>query len=357
MPDSKELVDVLGLAPLERHALLSARLESREGRRQVFTSYLALREKIAITFLPLVKSAVPYLNDHSRGHLERVLSHIESILVTNFPRRDSAVGDIPSDRVITWADTAILLNALVWHDIGNVYGRDGHAAQAHWFLSAIASHLYDPHLRDYIVQVAEAHSGPKAITEKIPTGQDAISYLGEAVHLRFLAAVLRFADEIDEDYRRAEPHDWDDLHLIPAGSQRFWYFAKCNSSIRVVASATERNWSFHVAVDSHVPSSEFDRSFEAEHGQVRALTEYFRRLLKFERERVYCNQYISPAYYHPGIGGFKVNLRTHEMNQPPHTARTLSFELSDERPIQALIADSNLGLLQPYMTEALQLGY
>lgn len=145
MADSKALIDILGLAPLERYALLG----SKDARRKVLTSYLAIREKIAYDFLPLVASKEPFMNDHSRQHIERVLSHIESILEFNFPNPSSSISDIPAERLLTWADTLILLNALVWHDIGNIYGRKGHAEQVRTCLNAISPYLYDGHLKQY----------------------------------------------------------------------------------------------------------------------------------------------------------------------------------------------------------------
>jgi hypothetical protein len=294
MSDSRQLVDILALAPLERHALLS----SRQQRRKVFAAYLAIREKVAVDFLPLINSREPYINDHSREHLARVLANAEGILQHNFPKPSSVLGDIPQDRLITWADTVILLNALAWHDIGNIYGRRQHGKQVRRCLEAIAPQLYDSHLRDYIIEVAEAHSGSDAIRKAIPAVGAVGSYQGENIHPRFLAAVLRFADEIDEDHRRTVPNDWDRLRLIPCGSKRFWYFSTVNSSIKVECRLEEQNVSYWVRVDSHVPRSEFSRRFVYEFGlrKVRAMTEYLRRLLRIESERQYCNGFLRGAY-------------------------------------------------------------
>jgi hypothetical protein len=347
MPDSKELIDVLNLAPLEKYALI----RSKDARRKLLTAYLALREKITYDFLPLISSKEPFMNDHSRGHIERVLSYIESILEINFPRPGSPIGDIPEGRLLTWADTLILLNALVWHDIGNIYGRSGHASQVRKCFDDISPHLYDEHLKQYICQVAEAHSGDGAIERVIPTSHAAASYQGTDIHIQFLAAVLRFADEIDEDHRRAAPDAWQQLDLIPEPKQRFWYFSKVNSSIQIRSEQWHFGRHFWVNIESHIPRSEFSLNLTINGRQINALSEYFHRILKFERERRYCNKYIT-TFYHPGIRGIRIRLMTHEKGDSPPAARSFEMEMSDDRPAVDLISDSQLSDLKDYIIEA-----
>lgn len=347
MPNFKELVDILGLAPLERYALLG----SRDARRKLLTSYLAVREKIAYDFLPLISSKEPYMNDHSRQHIERVLTYIESILEYNFPQPSSPLRDIPADRLLTWADTLILLNALVWHDIGNCYGRKGHAIQVRKCLNDISPYLYDDHLKQYICQVAEAHSGEDAIEKVIPSSHASGSYQGIDIHLQFLAAVLRFADEIDEDHRRSAPDEWQQLNLIPEPNRRFWYFSKVNSSVQIRSKQWQFGLNFWVFIESHIPRSEFSRKFESNGGQVDALTEYCRRLFKIEKERMYCNKYIK-TFYHPGIRGIRIRLMTHERNEPPTAGKSFDFELSESLSIDDLISNPGLKEIIDYIVEA-----
>jgi hypothetical protein len=347
--NAKELIDTLALAPIERHALLG----SRDNRRKAFTCYLAMREKIAVDFLPIIYSASPYINDHTRGHLERVLAHLEAILVRNFPKPSSMVEDIPFGRLLTWADMLILLNALAWHDIGNVYGREGHAQKVHDLFNTVSGLLYDSHLSQYIKQVAEAHSGPNAIERVIPSSHAVGSYEGEDIHLHFLAGALRFADELDEDHRRCNPTQWDDLKLVHQDSQRFWYFSSVNSSIQIKSIAGEHSFNHEVEIVSHVPASDFDRTFKTPEGSVRALTEYFRRICKMEHERKYCDPYLRSAYYHPGIAATRVFLRTHEHEKPPASGDTFEIVLDSNHLPGQLVEQPQLKKLHDYIVEGL----
>lgn len=350
MSDSSVLIDNLALAPIERHALNT----SRASRRKAFTCYLAMREKIAEDFLPLVSSAIPFINDHSRGHLERVLTLIEAILSRNFAKLNSQSEDIPEGRLLTWPDTLILLNALVWHDIGNMYGRKGHAAKVRDCFKQLTGLLYDDHIAQYIIQVAEAHSGEGTIEKVIPSCHAVSSYECQDIHLQFLAAVLRFADELDEDHRRCTPQ-WKELNVVPEESKRFWFFCHANSSIQVKSVAGDHNFNHEVEITSHIPESDFSLEFQTDKGKVHALAEYFRRIFKIESERIYCNTYLRTAYYHPGIARIKVKLRTQEGKNPPGSAHTLEFELNDAKNPDSLKTLDSLSKCRTYIEEALKL--
>lgn len=348
MPESP-VTQALALTALEQHALL----QSPSNRRKLFTSYLAMREKIAQDYLPAVSSAQPYINDHSRGHLERVLFHIESLLQRNFPQPRSVVGAIPDGSHITWPDVLILLNSLVWHDVGNIYGRQEHGERVRECLEKVSGLLYDEHLKDLVVQVAEAHSGEGKIGQSIPDSCAVGAFLGDDIHPQFLAAILRFADEIDEDYRRAAPHEWDQMLQVPEASRRYWYFSRANRSVSVKLRPEPRDLAYWVDIDSHIPRSEFDVQLPAGSDRVPALVEYFRRLLKIERERRYCSAYMRTAYYHPGVTGLHIRLNARERGQPTSAAQVYEFEISELSTPKRVLEDPRCETLAPYLVVAL----
>jgi len=316
-----------------------------------------MRELIATDYLPLVRSAEPWLNDHSRGHIERVLEHIEAILARHFPNPSHEFADIPQDRVLSWADTLILLSALVWHDIGNIHGRKDHGKKVReCFQRLKAEAFYDPALSDHIIQVAEAHSGPEAIAGTIPDGHAVGSYNGEDIHLQFLAAVLRFADALDEDHRRAAPPNWRELGLVPEASQRFWWFSNANSAVKVHIETTDTGVCYRVDIESTVPASEFDTTFPRDQKRIRALAEYFARLFELERERRYCNPYLRGSYYHPGIESTHVHLLTHERGASPASARAFEFGMTDIVGPEDLRTDTRVSPLSEYVAEAMEAG-
>jgi hypothetical protein len=309
-----------------------------------------MREKIGNDFLPAISSREPYMNDHSREHFDRVLENVECILQHNFPGPSSSTADILYGRIITWADTLILLNAIVWHDIGNIYGRRGHAeAVTKCFDTLRAEALYDEHLSRYIQQVARAHSGSGAIEKVIPSSHATSSYHAQDIHLQFLAAALRFADEIDEDVRRSGHRQ---LGLIPEQNQRFWYFCGANSAMKVSSTAGDHSLEYWLEVESHIPRSEFSRRFSAPPGTVEALPYYFSRLLKIEDERRYCNPFLNSAYYHPGIHGIRVLFWAYERDTSPTNKDAFRFELTDGQTKDTLLLSADLAELHPFIARA-----
>lgn len=350
MTIDRALLANLTLSPLERNALLM----SRDGRRKVFACYLAFREKIAEDFMPLASSGAPFITDHSRTHLDRVLDHVESLLRGNFPKEKDGERDIKEGCSLSWADVLILLNAVVWHDIGNMYGRSAHGRKVRKLFKQVAGHLYDEHMARFICQVCEAHTGPGAIERVIPDATAVDNYHSEDVHLQFLAATLRFADEIDEDNRRARPPEWSDFNVIPAASKRFWFFSKVNSSISLKPLMEANTLMTKVSISSHVPESMFGTRFNAGRRRIRALAEYFRRLSKIDDERVYCSRHLVRAYYHPGIESIEVQLLTNEHGEPVDSGKVFRFEISNSHPPGALLDRQELGDLHEFISEGLE---
>lgn len=345
----------IALASLERHALdgCGADLAGRERRIQAFTCYLALREKICVELLPLISSRQPFINDHTRTHLLRVLKHIENLLARHFPRAEDGP-DIPESREVCWADSMIVLNALVWHDLGNIRGRLGHAKQVHDLFETIAPRLYEDRLAELVKQVAEAHSGTGAIERIIPNSFAAQAFHGEDIHPQFLAALLRFADELDEDSHRIATSDYATMDLVPADAQRFWFFNNVNTSIRVVSHAsdfgTNAPW---VEIHSRIPQSRFDEGIpNGANATTPAMTEYLRRVLKIEAERRYCNPYLRKAYHHAGVAGIRVSINAHEGPGDRSQDSVINFELSDTLSIDNILQVRSLSSLHPHLSAA-----
>jgi hypothetical protein len=191
--------------------------------------------------------------------------------------------------------------------------------------------------------VAEAHSGPDAIGIAISDAYSAINYESDSVHLQFLAAVLRLADEIDEDHRRAAPYEHPDLKVVPADSRRFWFFSRSNASIKVVGEAAANGYDMWIDVSSKIENK--DELFSRKRKKIRALTEYLARIMKMEQERRYCNQYIRKAYYHPGLCGIRVTLELSKGN-------LVKFVLTDAKTVDEITRDRNYRMLWPHLAEA-----
>jgi len=106
-------------------------------------------------------------------------------------------------------ETFVLLYAILLHDAGNAYGRAGHEARPFEILRDMGdlSALEDVERR-LIASIAQAHGGRTEDGNKdtipVVVRQDESSIDGINVRGRRLAALLRLADELSENPRRAD---------------------------------------------------------------------------------------------------------------------------------------------------------
>lgn len=133
-----------------------------------------------------------YLNDHGVPHIDMVKQRV-SILLKNGVKRLSGY------------ETFLLLLAIHFHDVGNVYGREGHE-------KGIGSVVYGCQFPEFmdetiirlIIRIAAAHGGRTEADSKdtIAELEDEVDVNGIKVRPMLLASILRFADEIADDKTR-----------------------------------------------------------------------------------------------------------------------------------------------------------
>ena len=132
------------------------------------------------------------LNDHGVDHVKMVMNRAYLLLNVSIEN-------------LTGYEIYILLLAIHFHDVGNIYGRDKHEEKIY----DVINHLEDKFDMDtatlkYITKIAMAHGG------RYNNSKDTISALnfkdnlqGKKIRPTLLAAILRLADEIADDKTRA----------------------------------------------------------------------------------------------------------------------------------------------------------
>lgn len=131
------------------------------------------------------------LTDHGTKHIESVISHSLDI--------------IKSSNELTGFEIFLLLIAIHFHDVGNIYGREEHEQKIAEILDrSDDSFDLDVAEREIITSIATAHGGI------VGEDKDTIRFVVadqeyDSVHIRpkILASVLRFADEISDDLSRS----------------------------------------------------------------------------------------------------------------------------------------------------------
>lgn len=154
------------------------------------------------------------LNDHGEEHVSMVIQRAGLIL---------------EDRVeqLSGFEIYLLLLAIHFHDVGNIYGRDAHETRILEVMEALGKSLpMDNPSRKRVAEIAMAHGG------KINNSKDTISPLlnkdylsGRLIRPSLLASLLRFSDEIADDNTRAARFLMD-ADLLPPANEAFHYYSR-----------------------------------------------------------------------------------------------------------------------------------
>lgn len=293
--------------------------EAPAPRLDLYHVYQAAKSRLQTRYYPYVRDREPYMTDHGPGHIERVLEKLGGLLAYHIPRPGA---EFPSERLLNLYELNLLLSAVIWHDIGNLYGRSDHANSIHRIFDQVREFLYDDHEVEWIPKIAKAHSGYGSIDHHIELDSTYVHDL--PIYPRFLAALLRFADEIEEDSRRIGARIYDD---VPSGRKAYWFFCKCNQSVRVVPDLEGCT----ISVDSKIQRQElwgqlYKERTDGTSDGVLGIEEYVRRVDKINEERKYCNGFLERYHYYRAIRCIDLDLKVYEAEA---VADQIAFKFTD----------------------------
>jgi len=169
---------------------------SDNNLKHLITDYEHIRNSLfQDNFFTEIKAVEPKLSDHSDRHIRDVLEKAYSII------------GLEEFQKFHEYEIYCLALMILFHDVGNIFGRKGHEAQEHIY--AVYNHYRNGNNyraeRRIITQGASAHGGTNASGSK-----DTLKELNnfdqniESVPIRLqeLSAILRFADELAEGKQR-----------------------------------------------------------------------------------------------------------------------------------------------------------
>ena len=234
-----------------------------------------------------------WLNDHGPEHILAVIERASQLLdngkddTTNFSYSLNA------------REVFLLLNAIQVHDIGNFYGRVGHEQKAFETVKqGLTPILFDSTEAKCIYDIAHVHGG-KVIYKDGTSNKNTIRKIkaqitsdGYLVRLQMLAAILRFADELADEKKRADIESLNN-GTITKGSEVFHAFSACLDSIKVDHSKLT------IEVHFKLPKKYVTRTFGkivSKNGKKAIvdcylLDEIYNRMLKMHHERIYCAKF------------------------------------------------------------------
>jgi hypothetical protein len=236
-----------------------------------------------------IYNSIIVLNRHGKGHIESVIKHASSMI--------KYIENNKQKWRIKPFEAFILLCAIQIHDLGNKYGRKKHTTTFYkdFMKYAEDSFITSSALKDCIYKIARVHSGKiegdKDTIEKAQLQREkTIDNID--VKQQFLAAILRFSDELADDQTRAK-----DINNMPEFSKVFHSYSKALHTARIVKN--KNNDAYFVELCYFLSNDEAIKQYKkidekSNIEEVKLIDEIFNRTIKMERERRYCSRYFYP---------------------------------------------------------------
>ena len=210
------------------------------------------------------------LNDHGPDHVTAVIEKASELVSTDQCNLNAL-------------EVYILLVCIQFHDVGNIFGRYEHELNSKEIIEKSESIIgLDTTEIKVIWDIVKAHGGTSNRGDK-----DTINDLNEIelfndndVRARFLAAILRFADELADDKRRTKI-ELVNLPNFPRQSQIFHIYSLCLDN--VVVKHIDRAVELHFKIPKDFVTDVFGKQDES----ILLLDEIYNRVMKMHLERIY----------------------------------------------------------------------
>lgn len=246
-----------------------------------FERYAVLKQRLLTNEYTQVASGFPGGNDHGPGHITRVLEYLDILLGEDQLRQ------------LDPYELFIAMMAVLYHDVGILAGRDEHARKSGAILLLESNeYVFDAYDKELIHVAVVSHSSSVDIEQQCSRYEHEEHVRGRRFRMRVVASLVRLADELDEDARRADQSLARKLPL-PEHSEFYWRFNQRVTGIKPDAATGEIRISMSFkAEDLATFYPESDRSFvERAAG----------KLVKLNAEVAKCSRHLPDGLKYSGI--------------------------------------------------------
>jgi hypothetical protein len=218
-----------------------------------------------------------YYTDHGPDHIRSIMERARALTLKD-----------DDGYCLSAYEVYILLVAAHVHDTGKAFGNKEHEKRYHSGIEWLRSVTKDDTEIRIIRQIAGTHSGHDQ------GDKDTIGHLpkkeyvsGVSVRMRFLAGILRFADELADDKTRASRFLIEN-QTLPKESEVFHYYALHLEPPVFLPETQEIN--LHFVLNNEVAKRKMGKGNE----EVFLLDEIYKRTFKMHLERTYCMRFMRP---------------------------------------------------------------
>lgn len=294
--------------PIEKitHDRLVKELGNGDGEHQ-FGLYTTARLHLIENILPQIRAVLPNLTDHGPEHVARVLDNAGQLL--NIEENPHA---------LTAMELYSLILAILFHDTGNIFGRDDHQHKVSRIYDFCRSAAGNYSREKFIVlKATEAHcgetsSGSNDTIRDLPP--DPVSVFNRPVHLRSVAAVLRFADELAEGRNRTSI--FMQKHKLYRKNSAIFHSYADSTTVAIDPGNNRIALTYDIGVKSNRSG---DVSTSEESRIEKLLVYIYQRISKLDQERKYARHYcihLQPLMYTTITFNFWISGQVHGLGLP-----------------------------------------
>lgn len=262
-----------------------------DHRPDYFQRFLSVDEFLNVEVHPNVNTGAAandehnarFLTDHGPEHIATVMRRISDLL--------------PDISKLTPYEAYILLTAAHLHDTGNVFGRKGHERRIQIAMKSLGARLGNDGLEQRMIRdIATSHGGYVGVDE---SNKDTIGFLTYAdvdrkIRPKLLAALLRFADELADDYTRTNSFLLDNT-AVTAQSEVYHQYADRLREVHV--EPLRHLVSLRFEIGRSLLSRTMKKGIKTASGEWQVADVYLfdeikERCLKMHCEQVYCSRFM-----------------------------------------------------------------
>jgi hypothetical protein len=257
----------------------SLKQAEEEVDKPLWEKYKVLKERLSKQEYAHWATAFPGGNDHGPSHIERVLEKFDQLID----------GNTAHPAPLRPYELFLAMLSILYHDIGMLRGRAGHADASGLLVGEERNeYLIDIRDRDVISVAVVSHSSSKDIAEETAGFAEEELIGGQSVRPRVIAALVRLADELDEDFRRADP-DLQRRLNVPEESRFFWEFCQRISGIK--PDLISRN----INIDVRFDADDVGRNVVVNGQVIPFIVAFGDKLAKINKERKTVNSFLPEA--------------------------------------------------------------
>lgn len=266
---------------------LRSRARKDADAEDFYARYTSMKKYLDTEYYPWIQATCPFFTDHGRLHITSVLHATSQLLGGHLTSKKGSE--------LTTLDLFVLMSAVLWHDVGMVYGRSGHAARVAAMTQEVRKLGFpNPDVQRIVNEISLAHAGNDGLDKARQREDVSTATRQYTVYPSALAALLRFADEVSENQARIS-HALIDH--VPNDQRIYWEYASCVAAS--IPDPTRRHVRISVNVPHSIATKQYDISDAAdacqrhfakrtEKSEITVIEYIISRLEKMNNERAYC---------------------------------------------------------------------